>query len=300
MASFEKTVILVFVDEKGDKYRVYPKTRAECIEGFDEIIDRISALELGGGGNSTGGLTSAQITALDGMFRAVAYIKPNVYPEYRAFKDAFNISDSSSGSDRVLTGISVTYSGGDVYTGALLTDLSGVVVTAIYSDGTSEIVSGYILSGEIFEGQNTITVTYNGMIDTFVVTGLPHEEEGIDGNDPPFDAATWTDGLRITSNGAEYTGHANYSTSSYVDVSGVETFTITRSDEVSGNVNFLCCFYDSEQSFISGTTNTYINANGTSYPISATVDVPEGTTYCRICGTKLSGVSFNELVKITV
>lgn len=70
-----------------------------------------------------------------------------------------------------LTGISATYSGGDVPVGTAVSELTGIVVTATYSDGSTKRVTGYTLSGEIGEGSNTITVTYEGMTTTIVVNG---------------------------------------------------------------------------------------------------------------------------------
>lgn len=136
---------------------------------------------------------------------------------------------------------------------------------------------------------------------TFTVTGLPVEEDETTDNDPPFDAITWTEGLRLNGNGKEYTGHANYSTSNYVDITDIigKSVTIARNDDVSGNVQYFYEFYDAENVFSSGNTG-YINANTTTYPSSVTFEVPEGATYCRICGTKLSGITFSEIVRITV
>lgn len=75
-----------------------------------------------------------------------------------------------------LTGISATYSGGDVAEGTALSDLTGIVVTATYSDGSTKTVTDYTLSGTTAEGSNTITVTYEGMTATFTVTGIAEEE----------------------------------------------------------------------------------------------------------------------------
>lgn len=71
----------------------------------------------------------------------------------------------------VLTGISATYTGGDVTAGTALTDLTGITVTATYSDGSTEAVTDYTLSGSISVGVNTITVTYEGLTTTFTVNG---------------------------------------------------------------------------------------------------------------------------------
>ena len=175
------------------------------------------------------GLTTAQINALDGMFKVCAFIKSDISAEYAAFKTAFGIADSddhahsytsavttaatcttagvrtytcscgksyteripatghnyvdgvctvcgatdpSYKEDVTLTRISATYSGGDVTVGTALAELTGIVVKAHYSDGSSETVTGYTLSGTIAEGSNTVTVTYQGMTTTFAVTGV--------------------------------------------------------------------------------------------------------------------------------
>lgn len=78
-----------------------------------------------------------------------------------------------------LVSISVNYSGGNVTVGTNLTDLTGITVTAHYSDGTTSNVTDYTLSGTIAEGSNTITVSYSGKTATFTVTGEPIEEEGL-------------------------------------------------------------------------------------------------------------------------
>ena len=77
-----------------------------------------------------------------------------------------------------LSSISAMYSGGDVTEGTAVSELTGIVVTAHYSDGTSEDVTGYTLSGTIAEGENTITVSYLGKSTTFVVVGVA-EESGL-------------------------------------------------------------------------------------------------------------------------
>lgn len=71
-----------------------------------------------------------------------------------------------------LSSISATYSGGDVAVGTAVTDLTGIVVTAHYSDGSTATVTDYTLSGTIAEGSNTIAVSYGGKTTTFTVTGV--------------------------------------------------------------------------------------------------------------------------------
>ena len=71
-----------------------------------------------------------------------------------------------------LIAISVTYSGGDVSVGTTLEELTGITVTAIYSDGSTEEVADYTLSGTIQEGSSTITVTYQEKTARFTVVGV--------------------------------------------------------------------------------------------------------------------------------
>ena len=120
----------------------------------------------------TSGLTTEQVNALDGMFKVCAFTKADVSAEYTAFKTAFGITDSGGETELTLTSISATYDGGDVSVGTALSDLTGIVVTAHYSDGSSATVTGYTLDGTIAEGENTVTVIYGGKMTEFVVVGV--------------------------------------------------------------------------------------------------------------------------------
>lgn len=104
--------------------------------------------------------------------------------------------------DKTLSSISATYSGGDVAVGTAVTDLTGIVVTATYSDGSTATVTDYNLSGEIAEGSNTVTVSYGGKTTTFTVTGVAEEEPDVpSGGDIPADATRLAG---ITSSGTQY------------------------------------------------------------------------------------------------
>ena len=80
-----------------------------------------------------------------------------------------------------MTDITAVYTGGEVAVGTAVTALTGIVVTASYSDGSTEAVTDYTLSGSIAEGNNTVTVTYQGKTATFTVIGVA--ESG--GEEPP-------------------------------------------------------------------------------------------------------------------
>ena len=70
-----------------------------------------------------------------------------------------------------LESISATYTGGAVEAGTPVDDLTGVTVTAHYSDETSEVVTGYTISGTIGIGTNTLTITYQDKTTTIEVVG---------------------------------------------------------------------------------------------------------------------------------
>lgn len=88
---------------------------------------------------------------------------------------AVSVVASSSGGEEpqaTLVSISATYTGGDVPIGTSVNDLEGITVIANYSNGTSETVTSYTLTGTIKEGSNVITVTYSGKTTTFNVNGI--------------------------------------------------------------------------------------------------------------------------------
>ena len=109
------------------------------------------------------GLTTAQVNALDAMFAKCAY-SGDVTAEYNAFKSAFGIVSLSS--------ITAVYFGDSVTVGTDVTTLTGITVTANYSDGKTETVTEYTITGEIAEGTNTLTIGYGGQYTTITVIGV--------------------------------------------------------------------------------------------------------------------------------
>ena len=88
-----------------------------------------------------------------------------------------------------LSSIDAVYTQGDtvVYPNSSLDGLKqGLVVTATYSDSTSNTVTGYTLSGELIEGTSTITVNYQGETTTFDVTVSAKPELPDDGRTALF------------------------------------------------------------------------------------------------------------------
>jgi hypothetical protein len=85
--------------------------------------------------------------------------------------DMMDSSTEEPNPEATLTSISANYYGGNVVVGTDVSDLTGIVVTAHYSDDSTTTVTKYTLSGTIVEGINTITVIYGGKTATFAVVG---------------------------------------------------------------------------------------------------------------------------------
>lgn len=156
------------------------------------VLTDNSEINVGNISAEASAINNAQIKALDGMFRKCAFIG-DISAEYEAFRKAFEITTVEPDTPIVpdtpevtLTGITATYSGGDVAVGTALTDLTGITVTANYSDGSTANVTGYTLSGEIVEGSNTITVSYGGKTATFTVIGIVAEVTSLRGVQLPI------------------------------------------------------------------------------------------------------------------
>lgn len=174
---------------------------------------------------SGGGITKNAITLLISVLRNAVYTNDQS-ETITALEKALNDNASSGGSgggntggdgggdtgetEATLVSISVTYSGGKVPIGTSVNNLEGVVVTAIYSDGSTQTVTDYTLSGTIVEGSNIITVSYGGKNTTFIVTGIIDISDGYvsDGLEFRLDA--------IRNSGVSYGGGQH----SWDDVSG--------------------------------------------------------------------------------
>lgn len=159
------------VSEMTDTKKVYLYTGTEegYINGNFYYHDGTTWKSGGRYGGETG-ITTALQTALLNCFAYVAWTGDKGKELY----DALEMELKKVTANIKIIGISATYTGDDVEAGTQLSKLTGITVYVNYSDGSQVVVgSGYELSGEIAEGENTITVTYNGYTTTFNVTGLP-------------------------------------------------------------------------------------------------------------------------------
>lgn len=111
-------------------------------------------------------LSAATKAALLQIAEKVAYVDEHGQDYYDALYDAFY-------PPAELVGITAVYTqSGVIYDTDTLDNLKpDLVVTALYSDSTTEVItSGYMLSGTLTAGTSTITVSYGGQMTTFTVT----------------------------------------------------------------------------------------------------------------------------------
>lgn len=156
------------------------------VKSIEVALTRISATYSGGDvevGTDVSALTGIVVTAhySDGTSATVTgYTLSGTIAEgnnvitvsYNGKTTTFTVMGVSGESNVTLSSISATYSGGDVEEGTALSELTGITVTATYSDGSTATVTDYTLSGEIAEGENAITVSYGGKSTTITVAGI--------------------------------------------------------------------------------------------------------------------------------
>ena len=131
---------------------------------LNEMDNQIEALSQGGGGGEAV-LSEGFKTALLNCFENVAWINQNGQNYYDALYNALY-------EEKILVSISAAFDSGSniIYTTNTLDDLRQfLIVTAFYNDSTTSIINNYTLSGQLNEGLNTITVTYEDKTTTFTV-----------------------------------------------------------------------------------------------------------------------------------
>lgn len=159
-------------------------TSKEVVGAINENTSNITKLksdleQLKQSGTGTG-LSTEAINKLEEVGNYLTYTTADGGAKWTELIDILRNGSSGGGSgetEKTLSSISATYTGGDVTVGTALTSLTGITVTATYTDGTTKTITGYTLSGEILDGENTITVSYSGLTTTFTVTGIVESSE---------------------------------------------------------------------------------------------------------------------------
>lgn len=152
----------------GDAYVLTQADKAEIAEMAAELVE-VPEPDSGGNAGQGTGWTSEQIDILDSIGDHINFLDAE---GGRLWDSLIAALRSGQGSSAVLTSITAVYSGGSVEAGTQTRELK-ITVTATYDDGTSKTVTGYTLSpSTVSEGENTVTVTYNGKTSTFNVVGI--------------------------------------------------------------------------------------------------------------------------------
>lgn len=167
---------------KGKTGKIIEIGAVDAQGGVTELV----AVDKPAGGGESGqnvSWTADQINLLENAFAHTQWADEDG-SRYAAQLIASLRGGESGGGDeepetpRTLVSISAVYDGGKVPVGTAVSSLTGVTVTAHYSDGGTANVTGYTLSGTIIEGENTVTVTYMGKTATITVTGVAQAPEG--------------------------------------------------------------------------------------------------------------------------
>lgn len=116
---------------------------------------------------TSSGLTNVQINLLKDVLYTMEFSTEELAIQGKSKID--NLISALKG-EKTLTSISAIYNGSDVPVGTNITELD-ITVTANYSDDTTVNITDFEVSGEIIEGENIITITYNEKTTTVTVKG---------------------------------------------------------------------------------------------------------------------------------
>lgn len=231
---------------------------------YESRIEDLEAAVAGG----AGGLSNEAKQALLDCFEHVAWVDEHG----QDYVDALQVALYPPAD---LVGISAVYTqSGTVYDTDSLDDLKDdLVVTAHYSDSTTETVTTYTLSGTLVEGTSTITVAYGGKTTTFTVT-VNHQATS--------DMNGWTDGVAYTNltiveneyvakgSGAiiSYTG---WNRTGYVPCDGASSITFPPLPETGGSAQ--------SNAFYSANHDVVEKGVSLSRTETVTINVPATATY---------------------
>ena len=243
----------------------------DIYEQLDDLKEDIEQLD---------GLSDDVKTALLQIASKVAYIDDDGQTYYDALYDAL-YPDVPPTPTPTLESISAEYTqSGTVYETDTLDSLkTDLVVTAQYSDSTTEVVTTYTLSGTLTEGTSTITVTYEGKTTTFTVTvsgaGTSDESHWTDGVDYTY---TPVNNEYIDKNNGNFTSYSSWSRTPKLYCSGATSlsFTVLEDNGVgtSGNSGYNA-FYKSDGTFIESFSVGTLTVKDT----VNTINVPSNAAY---------------------
>lgn len=144
-------------------------------EAIGKVSEQIGDLKENGTTGGTG-LSAEAIDKLEEVGNYLVYTTADGGSKWTELIAILRSGSSGEETEVTLSSISATYSGGSVLVGTSVNALTGIVVTAKYSDGSTKTVTGYTLSGTIAEGSNTVTISYGGKSTTITVIGYAEDE----------------------------------------------------------------------------------------------------------------------------
>lgn len=200
---------------------------------------------------------------------------PLFYNESYVVTPPDDTSGDSGGdtTDKTLTKITATtVSGYALYEQDTLDKVKDCIkVTATYSDLSEDAVTDYVVSGELTAGNQTFTITYEGVSTSVVLTVTEgYRSVTITGTDYIDESLL---GYYFSSNGAPTSTRDGMFVSTYIAVMPNTTITFSGV-KLHGMSNAELVFYDSDHRIISVFDITFV---------SKTTTVPENAAYFRFC-----------------
>lgn len=225
------------------------------------------------------GLTADASRALLALLQKIGYTDANGQAYYDALYEQIV-------PERTLVSISAVYS---QEIAVYLTDSLDVlrpdlVVTAVYDDGTTETIDSYTLIGPLTAGECTVTVSYGGLTDTFVVTVTSVYTGYVEVGSPSISGEVLTPGSSGSVRSPQVFSPGNYKWK--LRVGFTTGSTVNTYQDVAGTVNssgasqrgFLLenAYYSQGQFANKALMGAYISSNGSSW------DIISGTVYQEI------------------
>lgn len=219
-----------------------------------------------------GGMTEAVKAALLQLARKVAYIDDDGSTYYQTLYDALYPPAN-------LVSISAVYTqSGTVYETDSIDSLkANLVVTATYSNASTETITTYALSGTLTVGTSTIIVSYGGKTTTFNVTVTHNTQEWVDGVPYSFE---WIENKYITLTGTEGS-YNNWDASPFLSCAGAGHLKIHNGFK---NVTRYNAFYNENQEYLS---NFSVAVRTTAGAVD-TIEVPSTAAYFRVSRDRTS------------
>ena len=212
-----------------------------------------------------GGLSDEAKQALLDCFAHVAWTDEHGQDYYDALEEA--LYPPAPPAELVSISAVYTQSGAVHDTDTLDSLKSDLVVTATYSDSTTETVTTYTLSGTLTVGTSTVTVAYGGKTTSFTVT----VSECV-----PSDTYTVYDYIKVKSQANNTTSEQRIELKSYDDLNALSTEMWCATLTGASNNHGACFFGRRPDSNSTSSYAFYVNTDGLGYHLHGVVGGSSG------------------------